>query len=45
VELRQWVVVDGSGARTTVVLGEMTKGADLASTLFNISYEVDRRRN
>lgn len=45
VELRQWVVVDGSGQRTTVVLGELAKGRDLSSTLFNIPYEVGQRRN
>lgn len=45
VELRQWVVVDGSGQRTTVVLGALTKDRELSSTLFNIPYEVDRRRN
>ncbi|NRA99160.1 MAG: outer membrane lipoprotein carrier protein LolA [Rhodobacteraceae bacterium] len=43
VELRQWIVVDGVGTRTTIVLGEMTTGLDLPSTLFNISYEADRR--
>ena len=43
VELRQWIVVDGVGTRTTIVLGEMATGLDLPSTLFNISYETDRR--
>ena len=43
VELRQWVVTDGQGAVTTVILGEMRTGGDLPSTLFNISFEEDRR--
>ncbi|WP_227258151.1 LolA family protein [Kangsaoukella pontilimi] len=43
VELRQWVVTDGQGAVTTVILGEMRKGGELSSTLFNISFEEDRR--
>lgn len=44
VELRQWVIVDGSGARTTVILGEMTTGVDLSSFLFNINYETQQRQ-
>lgn len=44
VELRQWVVVDGSGARTTVILGEMTTGLDLAAHLFSIYHETERRQ-
>ena len=43
VELRQWIVTDGQGATTTVILGEMTKGGDLPSTLFNISFEEGQR--
>ncbi len=43
VELRQWVVTDGQGARTTVILGQLTKVNDLPSTLFNISYEEGQR--
>lgn len=44
VELRQWVIVDGSGARTTVILGEMTTGVELSSFLFNINYETQQRQ-
>ncbi len=36
VELRQWVINDGNGGRTTVILGEMETGRDLGSSLFNI---------
>lgn len=43
VELRQWIITDGQGARTTVILGPLAKGADLPSTLFNISYEEGQR--
>ena len=43
VALRQWVVTDGQGATTTVILGEMKTGGALPSTLFNISFEEDKR--
>ncbi len=43
VELRQWVVTDGQGAKTTVILGQLTRVNDLPSTLFNISYEEGQR--
>lgn len=43
VELLQWIVTDGQGARTTVNLGKLTKVNDLPSTLFNISYEEGQR--
>ena len=44
VELRQWIVTDGQGATTTVILGELSKGGELPSTLFNISFEEDQRK-
>jgi outer membrane lipoprotein-sorting protein len=43
IELRQWVVTDGQGARTTVILGQLKRVDDLSSTLFNISYEEGQR--
>jgi outer membrane lipoprotein-sorting protein len=43
VELRQWVIVDGSGGETTLILNEMTKGVQLRSTLFNITFEAEKR--
>jgi outer membrane lipoprotein-sorting protein len=43
VELRQWVVVDGSGARTTIILRDMKTGGDLRASLFNITYETQQR--
>lgn len=42
-ELRQWVIRDDLGGETTVILGEMKKGEDLASSLFNIPLETRRR--
>lgn len=35
-ELRQWVINDGNGGQTTVVLGELEKGVNLSNTLFNV---------
>ena len=43
IELRQWIVTDGQGSKTTVILGQLTKAKDFPSTLFNISYEEDQR--
>lgn len=43
VELRQWVVTDGQGSKTTVSLGQLRRVNDLSSTLFNISYEEGQR--
>lgn len=34
-ELRSWVIHDGAGSQTTVVLGALTKGQKLGSSLFN----------
>ncbi len=36
VELRQWVINDGAGSRTTVVLGELAKGVSLGDDRFVI---------
>ncbi len=43
VELRQWIVTDGQGARTTVILGELDKGVRLAPHLFSIVNEENSR--
>lgn len=43
VELRQWIIRDGQGATTTVILGQLKMGTNLPSTLFNISYEEGQR--
>ena len=42
VELKQWVIQDGSGGRTTVILGEMATGMPLKNTLFNIELQMGR---
>ncbi len=44
VELRQWVVQDGSGSRTTVILGPLTTGRSYPPSTFSITGEVTRRR-
>ncbi|GAA6175674.1 LolA family protein [Sulfitobacter pacificus] len=36
VELRQWVINDGNGSQTTVVLGDLQKGGNLPNSLFNV---------
>lgn len=43
IELRQWVVTDGQGAKTTVILGQLEKVSSLPSTLFNITNEENKR--
>lgn len=46
--LRKWIITDQSGQETTVVLGDMIKGEDLSSFLFDrfaIERELTGRRN
>ncbi len=43
VELRQWVVRDGQGATTTVILGQLERADTLSATLFNITGEENDR--
>ena len=43
VELRQWVVTDGAGNRTTVSLGPLRTGVELGARLFSIPQEIDAR--
>ena len=42
-ELRQWVVTDDSGQKTTVILGEMQKGGSIPASQFSIRGELGRR--
>lgn len=35
IELRQWVINDDAGSRTTVILGELDKNAQMNNALFN----------
>jgi len=44
VTLDRWVVVDGSGARTTIVLENMVTGENMRASLFNITMEEERRQ-
>lgn len=43
VELRQWIVTDGSGQSTTVILGAFTTGISLSPRLFDITEEMKSR--
>lgn len=43
-QLRQWVVTDRSGTKTTVILGEMRTGMSIPPSKFAIANEVNRRR-
>ncbi len=36
VELRQWVINDGNGSQTTVVLGDLQRGGNLPNKLFDV---------
>lgn len=42
--LRQWIITDDSGARTTVSLGDMTTGKTYQPSLFSIQFEANRRK-
>lgn len=43
VQLRQWVITDDTGSQTTVILGELNKGAGIGASKFNIPQEISRR--
>ena len=43
-QLRQWVVTDDTGKKTTVVLGEMQTGVSIPPSKFAIPNEVARRQ-
>jgi outer membrane lipoprotein-sorting protein len=40
VELRQWIVTDGSGTQTTVILNDMQTGVQIGDRAFNIQAEM-----
>lgn len=44
VQLRQWVVTNGAGEETTVILGEMRTGGALPARLFSIVQEAQNWR-
>lgn len=37
IELRQWIINNGNGDQTTVVLGDMQTGVSLSNSLFDVS--------
>ncbi|MEQ6249767.1 outer membrane lipoprotein carrier protein LolA [Sulfitobacter sp. HNIBRBA3233] len=43
-ELRQWIINDGNGGQTTVVLGDLRKGGNLANSLFDVGSPGQRSR-
>lgn len=43
VELRQWIVTDGQGAKTTVILGQLRPVDRFPATLFSIDREEEAR--
>lgn len=44
VALRQWVITDDLGQKTTVILGQLQTGGSFGPSLFNITDEVNRRQ-
>lgn len=42
-ELRQWIITDGAGSQTTVILGQLVKGGNFPPSLFNITIESEKR--
>ncbi|MDV7271660.1 outer membrane lipoprotein carrier protein LolA [Thioclava sp. A2] len=43
-ELRQWVITDDSGSKTTVILGALQTGVSLGSRMFSIPAEIEARK-
>ena len=43
VTLRQWVITDDSGQKTTVILGDMATGVSMGNGRFSIPQEIERR--
>lgn len=43
VELRQWIIWDDVGSKTTVILGDMERDIDLAASLFSVQREIMNR--
>jgi outer membrane lipoprotein-sorting protein len=43
-ELRQWIINDGNGGQTTVVLGELQKGGNLPNRLFDVGSNATNDR-
>lgn len=45
VELRQWVINDDAGSRTTVILGELQKGGQINNSLFNPQIAIPQQND
>lgn len=43
VELRQWIITDGGGAETSVLLGALTTGMQFNTATFSITAEINER--
>lgn len=43
-ELRQWVITDNSGSKTTVILGDLKRDVPLGSRMFSIPAEIEARK-
>lgn len=43
IELRQWIITDDLGEKTTVILGDMKKGGSIPASHFDISLEAQKR--
>lgn len=44
VELQQWIVTDGTGQNTVVILGEFQTGISLSARVFDVESELQDRR-
>jgi len=42
VELRQWVITDQNGGKTTVILGDMERGIRLKAALFSAQAQIEK---
>ena len=43
VTLRQWVITDGAGDETKVILGDLDRDVEFGSAMFNITIESEKR--
>ena len=43
VELRQWIITDSTGQRTTMILGKLAQGGKIRRSLFDIDAEMAAR--
>jgi len=43
IQLRQWIISDGTGQKTTVILGELKTGVSIRPILFDMNAEIEKR--